>query len=430
MAVKSCHASGKTYLAARIVLGFFYLFPGCRIVTTAPTWTGVKKLLWVEIASAFRNLPANMGGRLLETELRVDKDWWAIGLSTNQGVKFQGHHADKLLVVMDEAPGVRPDIYEAVEGIRAGGDVRVLAIGNPTDPTGPFGEAFTRDRTGWTTFTIDALETPNLSGLTLEQLLALPEHELDVAPRPYLVTRRWVVEKYHEWGERSPLWQARVRGRFPEQAEDALLSLAWLEAASAREIDTGSSETWEAGIDVAGPGDDETVLVIRQGATVRLLRTWSGPDPRGEVLAELLPFKSQLSAVKVDSIGLGYYFARHLEDHGFAGRVVDVNVGAATSDPERYANLKAELYWGLRLRAQSGQIAGLGDEEAVAQLAGVRYRHNARGQIVIESKDEARRRGVRSPDRAEALMLAFAPPPPLPDEQVVEYDEPVEISPY
>ena len=66
------------------------------------------------------------------------------------------------------------------------------------------------------------------------------------------------------------------------------------------------------------------------------------------------------------------------------------------------------------MRAQAGDLAGLTDERAIGQLAGLRYSHNSRGQVVIESKQDARKRGVKSPDRAEAIMLAFAKPRPFP----------------
>jgi hypothetical protein len=112
--------------------------------------------------------------------------------------------------------------------------------------------------------------------------------------------------------------------------------------------------------------------------------------------------------VNVDSVGIGYYAGKHLEDLGYPTRLV--NVGEGPSDPERYRNLKAEFWWGLRMRFQKGDVAGLEDERAIGQLAGIRYKHNARGQIEIERKDEALKRGVKSPDRAEALMLAFARP--------------------
>jgi hypothetical protein len=187
------------------------------------------------------------------------------------------------------------------------------------------------------------------------------------------------------------------------ESEDALLPLAWLEAARNRE---GSEGAVCSGLDVAGPGEDETVLCVRRGPTIVSLRAWSNRDPRGDVLAALLPFKGQIQKLNVDSVGIGYYMAQHLRDHGLP--VTEINVGEAPRDKEKYSNLKAELYWSLRLRAQSGDIAGLIDERAIAQLAGIRYFHNSRGQIVIEAKEDARKRGVKSPDRAEAVMLAFA----------------------
>lgn len=408
VAVKACHASGKTFTAAEIVL--WWTYSGGVVVTTAPTWTQVERLLWGEIHKAHAGARFPLGGHLNRTELRLSADNYAIGLSTDRGVRFQGWHG-RVLLVLDEAPGVRSDIYEAIEGVRAGGDVRVLALGNPTVPNGPFFEAFRTQRAGWQTFTIDALETPNVGGLSLEALLALPEVDLDLAPRPYLVTRGWIVEKYHEWGERSPLWQARVRGQFPDQSEDALLSLAWLEAAAVREVVPVETDPWEAGIDVAGPGEDETALAVRHGPSIVALHAWADPDPRGAALAALAPYRERLRAVKVDSIGMGYYFARHLEDQGYRGKVVDVNVAESPRNRERFANLKAELSWAFRQRAEAGDLAGLTNDLALSQLASIRYDHNARGQVVIESKETARKRGDTSPDRAEALMLAYYTPP-------------------
>lgn len=411
VAIKACHASAKTFTAAEIVL--WWVYSGGIAITTAPSWVQVQELLWGEIHDAYARARFPLGGVLNQTELRVGPQCYARGLSTDQGVRFQGFHG-RVLIVLDEAPGVRPDIWESIEGIRAGGDVRTLALGNPVIASGPFFDAFGRDRASWQTFTIDAFETPNLAGLTPETLRELGDDDLDRTERPYLVTRRWVREKLDEWGEMSPLWLARVRGRFPVQGEDSLISLAWLEAARVRDLEPGKDDDWAAGLDVAGPGEDETVLVIRHGPRIVEMHVWTQPDPRGDVVAALRPHRDKRIDVQVDSIGIGYYMARHLESElALPGRLAvhDVNVGDAPRDGERYANLKAELYWGLRMRCQKGDFAGIADDLAISQLCGIRYKHNARGQVVIESKDDARKRGVRSPDRAEAVMLAFAPPP-------------------
>ena len=405
VAVKSCHSSGKTYSAAEAVLWWVFAMRGIA-VTTAPTWTQVARLLWGELRRAHASARYALGGTLLQTELKVGPSCYALGLSTNEGVRFQGFHG-RVLIVLDEAPGVRPDIWQAIQGIRAGGDVRILALGNPTISSGPFYDAFTVARAHWRTFTVDAFATPNLQGLNVEDIRRMAPTDLARTVRPYLATRQWVRERLDEDGESSPNWQARVRGQFPLQSDESLLSLSWLDAA--RYAEAPESGDWWAGLDVAGPGDSETVLCLRRGGHVVSLQAWPGEDPRGEVVAALAPYRQHGVRVNVDTIGQGYYMARHLQDQGLM--VHDINVGEPARDREKYANSKAEHYWGLRLRFQQGDVSGLEDERTIAQLSSIRYAHNSRGQIAIESKDEARKRGVRSPDRAEAVMLCFALPP-------------------
>ncbi len=164
-------------------------------------------------------------------------------------------------------------------------------------------------------------------------------------------------------------------------------------------------------MDVAGPGEDETALCIRAGDAILSLQAWKGIDARGAVLAALAPYRERLGpgSVRVDEVGMGYYFARHLADALGAERVAGVNVGTAPLDRERFADRKAEVYWALRDRLAAGELCGLTDATAYAQAADVQYRHDPRGRVVIESKGEVRRRTGASPDRLEAVILAFAP---------------------
>jgi hypothetical protein len=432
--VKACHSSGKTFTAADAALWWITKNPNGIAVTTAPTWMQVEKLIWGEIrntvASCKRILAYPQPNR---TELQIGPNRYAVGISTNDGVRFQGWHGT-ILIILDEAPGVLPEIYESIEGIRAGGDVRILELGNPVIASGHFYESFTANRNNRALFTISAFDTPNLHGLSLtypgidgepvtvgsgRDLLTLSEEELDQNSRPYLTSRRWVKEKYEEWSVDSPLFQARVLGNFPMQSDDALISLAWLEQARNRIFPEDPSGDVFYGIDVAGPGEDETVLVRRVGNTVTKLKAFSTPDPRGAVLRELAEdmrvHRLKADSVRVDSAGIGYGFALHLEDHGIP--VKRINVGKAPTDlrdehfvpyADLYDNLKAQLCWGLRLRLQRGEFAGLADDRAIAQLTSIRYSHNSRGKVQIESKEDARKRGVKSPDRAEAIMLCFA----------------------
>jgi phage terminase large subunit len=159
-----------------------------------------------------------------------------------------------------------------------------------------------------------------------------------------------------------------------------------------------------AGIDVAGPGEDETVLTIRRGACVVFQKSWVGERSSGHVLNELAKFGGPRAflSVNIDSAGMGEYFCEIIEDANYS--VNAVNVGTVSADPGRFNLLKAELYWSLRERFEAGEISGLDDELAVSQLASIRYKHDLRGRVVIESKEDMKKRGVSSPDRAESLM--------------------------
>lgn len=405
-AVKACHGSSKTFTAAEITLWWLARYSDGIVVTTAPTWFQVENLLWQEIHKALEKSRVAFP-KPLTTELTLSPGNYAIGLSTNETVRFQGFHGDHVLFIIDEAPGVRPGIWEAISGAQSGGDVRILALGNPTLTGNPFHSAFTKERHAWNLITIDAFDTPNLQGISEAQLMTMGEDELADNRVPFLVTRDWVKKRHKAWGPANALYQARVRGNFPDQAEDNLYSLQWIDQAAAMGAVTDDTP-YRAGVDVAGPGEDETVLCVRQGANIVLLEAYASSDPRGEVAARLLPYKESkngLENVNVDSIGIGYYFAQHLRDLAF--NVSEVNVGTPASDTEKYANLKAEMYWGFRQRLLDGDVHGLTDETAIGQLASIKYKHNARGQILIESKEEARKRGISSPDRAEGILLAF-----------------------
>jgi phage terminase large subunit len=437
-AVKACHASGKTFVAADAVLWWPTRFEDGIVVTTAPTWTQVEKLLWGNVHMAAAGSSVGYP-KLHKTEIELDKDNYAIGLSTNEGVRFQGWHG-RILVILDEAPGVIPEIWEAIEGIRAGGQVHVLALGQPSVLGGPFHMAFHRPLSGWNTITISAFDTPNLLGTCIRpgtvddtgrpivfgdpdglNLLEATEEELDVAPRPYLTLRRWVLEKWFEWGEPgSPLWDIKVMGDFPEQSEDALLSLKWIEAA--KTIILGHTDApIRAGIDVAGPGSAETVVSLRQGPNRLSIRAFTHADARGPVIRHLRDEEARLSAaygrkveiqqVNVDAIGQGHYFGLGVQDADFKVRFVNVQHTFGI-DPKKFRYQKDAYYWHLRELFRKREIGGVNAAREIEQLLTIRYFENHKGQVEIVPKEDMVKDGIPSPDWAEADMLAYAPDAP------------------
>jgi ribosomal protein S27AE len=422
VAVKACHASSKTFTAAVLTLWALAAHQEVIVITTAPTLNQVEKLLWAEV-HALKARSLYPFPEATTRQLKFDSKRYAFGFTTSvtggdEGVKFQGFHSEYILVILDEAPGIDGKIWEALEGILASGNVHVLALGNPTIASGPFYDAFGRNSEQWKSFTISAFNNPNFDGCKLsymgadkegnpklitfgdpngKDLLDMTEAELEIAPTPYLCSRRWVHDRFLEWGPEDPRFQARCLGAFPSQSPGALISLAWLES-SRGEYKPRATDTLRAGVDVAGPGEAETVLTISYGMHIMAIYAWANQDPRGQIVTALRETERETGLrfenINFDTCGIGYYMARHIESEGF--RVSDINVGLPAADVQRYANQKAEAYWGLRMMFSDGDITGLNDDIAFSQLTGIRYDTNARGQIVIESKDDARSRGVKA----------------------------------
>ena len=163
VAVRSCHAAGKTFLAAVIVLWFLATRPNAIVLTTASTFRQVRYVLWRTIRRLVANAPRGLGATLLDTELRFDDAWYALGLSTDDPERFQGFHAPHLLVVVDEPGAIPEPVFAAIEGVLASGHTRLLMIGNPTQPQGPFYDAFHAQASAYRTFKISAFDTPNLA---------------------------------------------------------------------------------------------------------------------------------------------------------------------------------------------------------------------------------------------------------------------------
>jgi phage terminase large subunit len=437
VAARGCHSSSKTYAAARIAIWFVTRYEDGIVVTTAPTARQVEDVMWDA-----NIIPAISRARLKYptpnmTRFSLGPNNYITGFTTSKGaeaVRFQGYKAPHLLFILDEAPGIPDEALGAIEGTGAGDDMRVLMLGNPTFPGGNFHRAFTNQRDIWTTFTFDAYDMPGFAKLhemcgaahrdkeyITELLRTLPPNDPAILfkgdpPRPYLANPEWAQRTLKLYGAMSPWWESRARAQFPTQAQDALLSLAWIEAAKNRPAPTCEHIKLAAGIDVAGPGKDECVAQIGCSDCGALVawQAWASPDPRGECVAFLNPYKPRLETVNVDSTGIGYNFTTHLRDLEF--NVAFINVGEAADESEvfgfqeerRFENLKAQLYWQLRDRFQSGSISGLDDETTMSQLSTLKWLITPKGKIAMERKIDMKKRGVASPDRAEALMLAYA----------------------
>lgn len=400
VAVPSCHDAGKSFLASR--LAAWWIATGAPgesfVVTSAPTNAQVKAILWREIKRAHRI--GKLPGTINRTEWLIDGELVGYGRKPNDWdmTGFQGIHAARVLVIFDEASGVPQALWDAAETLITNEDSRLLAIGNPDDPAGPFARACAPGG-GFHTLAIDAFATPNLSGEEIPEVL-----------RPLLVSALWVEEMRLRWGEESPLWQAKVRGRFPDIADDRLLSPALLQASVEARIDAGTPIV--LGVDIARFGRDETVLVLRRGDCAEIHGTFRKQDTMATVGQIIEAWRTTGAvAVQVDDAGVGGGVTDRLREQGVP--VVPILVGRPAQESERFLNLRAELYWVLRERAAEGRLSLPNDALLLRQLGEIRYRYDSRGRLKLESKDDLKKRGQASPDRADALALAFAPLPEL-----------------
>lgn len=398
-AVHSCHESGKSWLAARIAAWWIETHkPGeAFVVTTAPTGAQVKAILWREIGRAHAR--ADMDGRCNQTE------WWMKMPAGNEEMvaygrkpdefdpaAFQGIHARYVLVIFDEAAGIPQSLWEAGDTLIANEGSAFLAIGNPDHAESEFAQVC-KPGSDWNVIGIDAFQTPNFTDETISDELS-----------EVLIGTTWVEEKRRAWGEENPLWLAKIRGEFPDKSTDGLIPISWVKNAQQRELDP--SKPNRLGMDV-GAGGDMNVIAHRRGPHVRVVLADQQPDTMkscGNMIRMLGETKA--TEVRVDVIGIG----KGVVDRGREqGKPVEgVNVSKPASDTEAYINLRAEGYWALRDRFQAGDIdIDVDDDDLAAQLCALRFKVTSAGKVQIESKDEMRRRGLSSPDRADAVMLAF-----------------------
>lgn len=407
VAVKACHASGKSWTAAAAASWFLTTTPGSVVITTAPTARQVEEILWREIRGLYRASKLTLPGEVLPRDPRweVSDKWFALGLSTDEPERFQGFHAPRILVIEDEASGIPEAIHAAIEGVLSSGDARLLMIGNPTQVSGHFHAAFTTSRGVAKTFTISAFDTPNLTG------------EED---RPYLASPDWVAEKRQEWGEDSDLWRVRVLGEFPLGTLDTVVGLADVEAARIHELSVPSSSL-EIGVDVARFGDDRTVIVGRAGPVVVGVEILAKRDTVfvagrvGELCHEWGPSHRTSPyepLIKVDDGGVGGGVTDNLVAMGYT--VEPVNASSRAFESEKYPNRRSELWFATagRLRDGDMDLTRLSEsvyDTLVAELTAPKWKMDGRGRRVVEPKDDFKKRLGRSPDIADGLNLAFAP---------------------
>lgn len=398
VAVKSAHSMGKSFLMGELTC--WWLDPDTHapgtafVLTTAPTFPQVRTILWKEIVRAKDR--GKLPGRTNQTEWWLGTEQVAMGRkpSDYNPDAFQGIHAEHVLVIIDEASGVPQDLWDAADSIASNVGSRIIAIGNPTNPMSHFKRVC--DSPTWHTIRIDGLSSPNFTGEPVPDKL-----------RGLLLSPEWVDRKKQEWGEESPMFVSRVRGEFPTDTDDGVIPFSWADAC--RSLGEEDSTPVELGVDVGG-GGDETVIAVRRGRKAYIHKRLNTEDPtvvEGAVLAAIRD--TGATACKIDAIGIGWAVAGNVRERAKSCDVRGVKVSKASRNSGKFKNLRSELWWevGRELSRTRGWDLGELTDDDIYELTQPKYHEDASGRIVIESKDDLRRRIKKSPDVADALLLAF-----------------------
>lgn len=396
VAVRSGHKVGKSRFDAALALWWVTTRPGARVVFSAAAGHQVGNILWPELRKLYQNARCPLGGRLFEDYhkgLKFSDGREIIGLTTKDSESFAGLSGAGLLFIVDEASGFPKLIFDAVFGNMAGGG-KVVLTGNPTRTSGPFYDAFNAKRSSWTTRHIPSTATPNFHGGDI----------------PGLANPAWCEWAKGYWGEGTPAWDVRVLGNFPRGGAMNVVPLHLIEEALERWPSTHASGRLVAGLDPARYGDDASVLAPRRGPKLLALPEWKGldgPDLAGAVTKWLLDHREsprEKPLVRVDVIGIGasaFDVLRRSKEI----EAVAVNSSETANDPEKFANVRAEMHFSVTAWLEAGG-ALCPTERLEGELAAAEYSFDGSGRYVVEGKKSLKARLGRSPDGGDALGLS------------------------
>jgi hypothetical protein len=393
VAIKSGHGVGKTAFESWVVLWWLMTHYPCKVAVTANSAHQLSDVLWTEIDRWARNMPQAFKDLL---EFKSDKislkgatDSFAVARTSRREnpESLAGFHSPHMLFVVEEASGVPNIIFETASGALSTPGAKIIMCGNPTRSDGYFYDAFHSDREKWHCITVSCEEGE-------------------------YVDPKFIAEMAQKYGDESNVFKVRVLGEFPTQSDDVLLPLHLIEDAVTRDVEAGPTTPVVWGLDVARFGGDRSALAKRQGnVLVEPIKTWQNKDLMelaGIVLSEYdaVPYSQRPQAIYIDAIGLGAGLADRLRELDMPAVAVSVSETASLKD--RFNRLRDELFWAAREWFEARDCHIPDDGTLMAELSGIRYKYLSTGKLKVESKDEMKRRGQRSPDVADAFVLTFS----------------------
>lgn len=410
VAVKSGQGVGKTSVEAVALLWFLTCFPYPRVVATAPTKQQLHDVLWSEISKWQERSPL-LRAILKWTKTYIymigyEKRWFATARTATKPENMQGFHEDNMLFIVDEASGVADPIMEAILGTLSGNNNKLLLCGNPTKTSGTFFDAFNSDRAMYKCHTVSSADSPRTNKENIESL----------------------IRKY---GRESNIVLVRVFGEFPNNEDDVFIILYTVEKCGSKLYELPEDKGMPFiifGVDVARFGDDETVIYRNAKGKLKLAVHRRGQDLMatvGDIVAqyrktvkEFPEYKGRIY-VNIDDTGLGGGVTDRLKEvkrEQKLNRLFVIPINAAEKietdtkegkeAADHYNNLTTHMWAVLRELMENKEIEMEDDSETFAQLSTRKYFMASNGKLELEGKKEMKKRGVSSPDRADAAALS------------------------
>jgi hypothetical protein len=419
--VHAAHSSSKTFTAAELAATFFNLFEEAKVITTAPTWPQVEKLLWSEISKMYRTSRIGLEGECLQAAIKhPNAEHFAVGFSTDKPTRAEGWHAPAILFIFDEAKGLPGWLWDSAEGSMTGGFCRWLAI-TTTDgvnPGEPFYKAAKNEKSEWKKIHISANDSPYVTGEKFRHVVIPDPSRPDKFKVEYvdpgklnfqLASPKWIEHCKNEWGQDSILFMTKVLGEIIDSSPDTIMKLSDVIKMFANHEKPGFDDgAVEIGCDVARFGDDSTDAFKRKGMKVIDFkeRTKQDTQQTAEMLVDMAGGDKNVP-IKVDDTGVGGGVTDRLRHLGF--HVIPINFGEASTEPDKYPNVISEMWFEGANKVAS--IACPHMERLQVELVNRKQKRlDNKGRRVIESKDEYKKRGFRSPDQADAFLLTFHNP--------------------
>ena len=385
---RSCNEGGKTKrVICAAILGHLTIFPKGQVISTSGSYRQIKDQLLPALHTYASRFPRWSFLHTPRIETESINCFWE-GFSTNDAGKFEGHHADidaPLLVIVDEAKTVKDDIFQAIERCKA---TRLLIASSPGYAEGEFYRSHTTKAKFYKTFVQRATDCPHWKPEDVERLR-------------------------EKWGEDHPLFRSMVMAEFMESVADAVIDLKAVEDLLA-EPPTEKRGERKAACDFAWGGEgDKNVLALRDGNVVTIEERFHADNLHAICGRFISAFVRLGFTVKTadqidgDEGGAGKMIIDQLWAMGW--RINRVNNGEAPRYSDHYANLAAEDWGEGAKQIARREIVLPDDDDLRAQMLDRKRVPNAKGKMAVESKRDMKKRGVPSPDEADAVFRCMTP---------------------